>query len=58
MTREMVLTEQPLMRAMSLIVMAHLLTFCKTIGNVVGNVSSGYSMAHFVQKINHVGAIS
>ncbi len=30
----------------------------KTIGNVVGNVSSGYSMAQFVQKINHVGAIS
>ena len=54
----MVLTEQPLMRAMSLIVISRALAFDWFFGNGVGNVSSGYSMAHFVQKINHVGAIS
>ena len=48
MTREMVLTEQPLIRAMSLMVMFGMsvfLTFGQIFGNVVGNVSSGYSMA-------------
>ena len=52
MTREMVLTEQPLIRAMSLMVMFGMSVFLtfgqifwNVVGNVVGNVSSGYSMA-------------
>ena len=43
-------TEQPLMRAMSLIVISRALAFGWIFGNGVGNVSSGYSMAQFVQK--------
>ena len=58
MTREMVLTEQPLMRAMSLIVISRALAFGWIFGNGVGNVSSGYSMAQFAQKINRVEVIS
>ena len=49
MTREMVLTEQPLIRAMSLMVrfgiLSEYLTFGNRFGNVVGNVFSDYSMA-------------